>query len=413
MRIAVMCKSDRFGGGASRVGEDLCRMLNRAGHESHLYLSFSIGERTGYMRSLYSTRPRISEVARKINRASMLLGLPNLIPSELFYLWLKKRRFQYDLFHFHDLSTAISPFTPGSLVRRQPTVWTFHDCSGFTGGCIYPGDCLRYQSGCGQCPQTGSWPMEGRIDGTRILSRIKKRSLAQPQIRIVSPSQWMADLAMDSGLLSSPPRVIPNCVDIETFKPQPKKEVRTKLGLPVDRKIILFTAGPLHEERKGLRHALEAVKAVAHLNPLVLLIGDDQGALDQSEPGLEIIRTGYLRDEVQKAMYFASADVFLFTSLEDNLPLSILETMAVGTPVVGFNTGGVPEMIQQGHEGFLVPQRDGEGLRQGLNEALESNQAEAWGRAARERVERDFNQSLFLGRHLDLYAEAIEEFVPR
>ncbi|MEE3327581.1 MAG: glycosyltransferase, partial [Myxococcota bacterium] len=226
MRIAVMCKSDRFGGGASRVGEDLCRRLNQAGHESHLYLSFSTGERSAYMRSLYSTRPGFSRVARKVNHYSSLLGLPNLIPSELFYMRMNRRRFEYDLFHFHDLPTAISPFTPGSLVRQQPIVWTFHDCSGFTGGCIYPGDCVRYRSGCGQCPQMGSWPLEGYMDGTRILSRIKKRTLAQPQIKIVTPSQWMADLAVSSGMLSSQPRVIPNGVDTEIFKPRPRREVR-------------------------------------------------------------------------------------------------------------------------------------------------------------------------------------------
>jgi glycosyltransferase involved in cell wall biosynthesis len=405
-----MCKSDRFGGGASRVGEDLCCMLNDAGHEAHLYLSYSVGDHAPYMRPLYSGRPRFAALARYLNRASTGAGFPNIIPSELLYLWLSRRYRDYDLFHFHDLATAISPFTPWYIGTNTPTVWTFHDCSGFTGGCIYPGDCTRYKSGCGECPQIGRWPLEGSRDGTRTLLRIKRRALATPRLRIVTPSRWMAELAMESGSLQHQPRVIPNGVDTGLFVPRPKAEARAQLGLPRERPIVLFTAGPLHEERKGLRYALDAVTAIADINPLVLLIGQDEPGSEEQFAGLDVVRTGYLRDESKKALYFAAADMFLFTSLEDNLPLSILETMAAGTPVVGFRTGGVPEMVAQGTEGYLVPQRDGEGLAKGLREALTSQRAAAWGRAARQRIEKDFSQRLFFERHLQLYFESIDDF---
>ena len=410
MRVALMCKSNRFGGGASRVGEDLCCMLNDAGHEAHLYLSYSVGYRAPYMRPLYSGRRRFDSFARNLNRVSARAGMHNIVPSELVYLWLSRRYRDYDVFHFHDLSAAISPFTPWLIGRSFPTAWTFHDCSGFTGGCIYPGDCVRYKSGCGHCPQIGQWPLEGSRDGTRVLLRIKQRALASPQLQIVTPSHWIAKLAMDSGSLKRPPRVIPNGVDTDVFLPRPKAEARDQLGLPRERHVVLFTAGPLHEERKGLRYALDAITAIADLNPLILLIGQDEPGSEGQFAGLDVIRTGYLQDESKKALYFSAADVFLFTSLEDNLPLSVLETMAAGTPVVGFDTGGVPEMVAQGTEGYLVSQRDGEGLAKGLREALTSHQAAAWSQAARERIERDFSHRLFFERHLQLYTESIDEF---
>ncbi|MEE4379363.1 MAG: glycosyltransferase [Candidatus Competibacteraceae bacterium] len=410
MRIALMCKSDRFGGGASRVGEDLCCMLNDAGHEAHLYLSFAIGEHAPYMRPLYSPRRRFDAMARYLNRVSTRAGLHNIIPSELVYLWLSRGYRDYDVFHFHDLSTAISPITPWRISRSFPTVWTFHDCSAFTGGCIYPGDCTRYKHGCGRCPQIGQWPLEGKRDGTRTLLRIKQRALAAPKLKIVTPSRWMAQLAMNSGSLKHYPRIIPNGVDTSVFLPHPKAEVRDRLGLPRERPIVLFTAGPLHEARKGLRYALDALNAMADIDPLVLLIGKEDPENEIPFSGLDLVRTGYLQDEAKKALYFAAADVFLFTSLEDNLPLSILETMAAGTPVVGFDTGGVPEMIAQGVEGHLVPQRDGAGLVVGLREALTAQRAASWGKAARKRIEKDFSHQLFFERHLQLYSESIDEF---
>jgi len=123
-----------------------------------------------------------------------------------------------------------------------------------------------------------------------------------------------------------------------------------------------------------------------------------------------VVRTGYLRDESEKALYFSAADLFLFTSLEDNLPLSILETMAAGTPVVGFRTGGAPEMITHGREGYLVAQRDADGLAEGLREALVAQRAAVWGLAARRRIEQDFSYQLFYQRHLQLYSESIDDF---
>jgi glycosyltransferase involved in cell wall biosynthesis len=220
----------------------------------------------------------------------------------------------------------------------------------------------------------------------------------------------MAQLAMNSGSLKHYPRIIPNGVDTSVFLPHPKAEVRDRLGLPRERPIVLFTAGPLHEARKGLRYALDALNAMADIDPLVLLIGKEDPENEIPFSGLDLVRTGYLQDEAKKALYFAAADVFLFTSLEDNLPLSILETMAAGTPVVGFDTGGVPEMIAQGVEGHLVPQRDGAGLVVGLREALTAQRAASWGKAARKRIEKDFSHQLFFERHLQLYSESIDEF---
>ena len=117
--------------------------------------------------------------------------------------------------------------------------------------------------------------------------------------------------------------------------------------------------------------------------------------------------TGYVSDQEQLARWYAAADVFLFCSLAETGPLSVAETMACGTPFVGFEAGGISDMVVQYETGIVVRQGDEAGLARALRHILRGGQAEAWGRAARRRAESHYSYEAYTDRHVMLYEQAL------
>jgi glycosyltransferase involved in cell wall biosynthesis len=405
MRIALISKADRFGGGASRVAEELCVLLQEAGHTAHHYLS-SASELKPYMKSVYGGR-RLRKLVRLAHYGTQRLGLQELIPWEYPVLCLANGLANYDLVHFHDLSSAISPMTVRLVARRVPTVWTFHDYAAFTGGCIFPMDCTKYQTGCGACPQMDLWPLSRSrgIDFTKQILRIKQTTFRQEAIHVIAPSNWMANTARASGTTFDRLSVIPYGIDTALYRPLDKETIRRKLGLASGRPIVLLSAGDITDKRKGTRHAIDALtKSYPELNPLVLVVGKMEPETRTLFESLNVFETGYLKDDRKKAEYFAAADVFLFCPLDDNMPLTILETMATETPMVGYATGGIPEVVEHQKNGYLASKGDVGGVVHGLKRALLGQRALEWGEEARRVVERHYTHEQFLLKHIELYS---------
>jgi glycosyltransferase involved in cell wall biosynthesis len=405
MKIAILSKADASGGGASRVAQELRELLEAGGHTAHHFVSLSSASQKPGTRHLYG-HPLLGKAVRKANSLLTQAGFPELIPWELFFLHLNKIQ-TYDLLHFHDLSSAISPFTVRFLSRSVPTVWTFHDCSPFTGGCLYPMVCTNFTTRCGQCPQLGQWPINSKFDFTGLMQDIKRKTARENRFVPVTPSAWLAAVAAGSGMFAAPVQVIPNGVDTNVFQPVHRAAVKQTLGLPTSQPVVLITAAHIHEERKGVRFALKALQQIKHLEPCLLIVGhlDDESRAAFAE--FQTHPTGYLQDDHLKSHYFAAADVHLFTSLADNMPLTVLETMATGTPTVGFATGGVPEMIDHCYSGYLAPPQDVAGLVRGLYQGLVDGQAPLWGQNARVTVEQRYSHQIFLKNHLALYEKVI------
>jgi glycosyltransferase involved in cell wall biosynthesis len=210
-RVCQVSKADAAGGGASRVAEELNGLLNASGNYSEHWVSWSSKPYTPLRRPLYGQHEGLF---RRAHRVGKLLGIPELIPLELLPMLRRKCLERFDVFHFHDLSSAISPLTLWYLSLYRPVVWTFHDCSPFTGGCLYPMECGNYRHSCGSCPQLGEWPLDTRLDLTRLLRLAKKCLHSNGRVMPVTPSHWMADRSMESGLLEQRPRVINNGVDL-------------------------------------------------------------------------------------------------------------------------------------------------------------------------------------------------------
>ncbi len=408
MKLAQISKADSFGGGASRVAEDLTYLINKNGFSAHHLCSWS-GKGFHAKENRYPLYGRFEREIRFLHSKLKRYSPPELIPFEYIPLIRKIKREDYNLLHFHDLSSAISPYTLYLLGDKIPVVWTLHDCSPFTGGCLYPMECKNFMENCGNCPQSGEWPIDSKIDFTSFSRKIKNFLHKSGRLCAITPSKWMSELAYSSGMFKSKPRVIPNAIDIKKYKPVNKKEIRYKLNLPLNRNLILLSAGNFLDERKGSKYALEGIKKVKHVNPHLVILGvlDEMGKKILSE--FDYTSVGYVSDKDLLSLYYGCADIFMHCSLADNQPLSIIESMAMSTPIIGFKTGGIVEMIDQNKNGFLVLQKDINALADAIELAFENNNHISWGISSREKVLREYSPEIFLKNHLELYEEMIEK----
>jgi len=246
-----------------------------------------------------------------------------------------------------------------------------------------------------------------RLDFTGLMQAVKRGMARRQMFAAVAPSQWMADEAMKSGMFARRPTVIPNWVDLETFRPMPKAKIRKQLGLPRDAFLAFVAAGHLSDQRKGISYAIEAVRRCGR--PMgVILVGNGDPEIMNSLRGAAVYPTGYIADRHLLARYLSAADVSLSPTLADNLPCSIMEAMACGTPTLGFRVGGVPDLIDHEESGWLVEPRDVDGLIHGLKLCCDHPKIRRrWAERGRENAVARYHRDIFVEAHLRLYRDLL------
>jgi glycosyltransferase involved in cell wall biosynthesis len=298
--------------------------------------------------------------------------------------------------------TALVP-----IARRKRVIWRLSDMWPVTGHCAYSFACDRWKTGCGSCPILADDPAL-RTDRTAMLWKIKKWVYARAPMTIVAPSRWMAGVAAASPLLGRfPVRIIPNGVDVDIFQPTPSSAAREALGVPAGDPVVFFSAVELGDARKGghlLSRALGILKARdIRLRVLVAGRGGDQW---RSHCPFPLSSLGSIADDRMMALAYSAADVFVLPTIAENLPNGILESMACGTPAVGFNVGGVPDLIRHGQTGHLVGAIDAEQLADAIGGLIaDAELRERLGRLAREVAVREYSAPLEAQRFLALVQE--------
>jgi len=252
-------------------------------------------------------------------------------------------------------------------LAEKPVVWTMHDMNPFTGGCHYSDGCERYIQNCGQCPNLAAGTDD---DASRYFHRIKALAYAATDLHPVSPSRWLSQCARQSSLMQEfSHRVIPNGVSTDVFQPRGREQLREK-HLIGGKKLILFGAASITIERKGFRYLGEALARLAagpeRDNIVLGVFGTISDTTHIEQLPLPVIAFGHIADQKALAQIYSAADVYVLPTLADNLPNTIVEAMACGCPTVAFETGGVPDLIEHGRNGFLVRQRDVDGLVEGI-----------------------------------------------
>ncbi len=295
---------------------------------------------------------------------------------------------------------------------HKPIVWTLHDMWAFTGGCHYDGSCGRYKDACGACPQLGS---RRRHDLSRWIWKRKKRAWQGIDITIVTPSRWLAECVKASSLFQRYRiEVIPNGLNIHCFKPIDKKIARDILSLPQDKRLILFGAmDSTTNKRKGFQFLAPVVQVLAnngwHNNVELIVFGSSKPD-NPPEFGLKVNYLGQFKDEISLAILYAAADVFVLPSTQENLPNTMMESLACGTPVVAFNVGGIPEMVEHQVNGYLAKAFDTDEFASGIKWVLEDPERFLrLGKAAREKVVKEYAIEVQAGRYLNLYEEILEK----
>ena len=256
-----------------------------------------------------------------------------------------------------------------SLPPGKPLVWTMHGMEALTGGCHYDGGCGKFTQECGACPQLGS---RKEHDLTRKVWQRKRASYEKrrpDKFYLVSPSRWLRDEAKRSSLLSRfPCSVIPNGLDTEVFAPRDRRFARETLKIPLDARVALFVADGVDDPRKGFQLLAQAISGLGSSSNIFLVsLGIGRPPEFQAFQHLHIQPVN--NDGLLSCIYSA-ADIFVAPSVQDNLPNTILESMACGVPVAGFAVGGIPDAVQSGVTGLLARPGDVAELRTIISQML-------------------------------------------
>lgn len=238
-----------------------------------------------------------------------------------------------------------------------PVVWTLHDCWPFTGHCSYFDryNCMKWKSGCNHCPNIKGYPKSLFWDKSEKNYNRKRILFNMPEnMTIVAPCVWMKENIEHSFLRKYPVDIINNGVDLNIFKPVDGENVRSKLGIPKG-KIIILGVASTWDKRKGLDDFVELNNLLDHNLFQIVLIGLNKkqiSSLDSSIIALE--RTESIE---QLAEFYSMADVFVNPTYVDNFPTTNIEALACGTPIITYRTGGSPEAIDS-DTGFVVNKGD-------------------------------------------------------
>jgi glycosyltransferase involved in cell wall biosynthesis len=292
----------------------------------------------------------------------------------------------------------------------KPIVWTLHDMWTFTGGCHYSGTCERFKNECGNCP----FLRDASKNDLSHKGWLRKAAMyaGAKNITFVACSNWLAGVAGKSSLIGKLPITsIANPIDIEVFSPRDKVAERKKRGIKPDAKIILFGAANINDKRKGIRYLVEALQLLKQSdqdtsNIEVVIFGKNKH-FDVTQLPFPMHQLNIITNENELAGVYSMADVFVTTSLEDNLPNMVMEAMACGTPVVAFNTGGVPEMVDHLQNGYLASLASAQGIANGISEILYVADAKKLAANARQKVLDNYTNDKVAKQYIELYRSVL------
>lgn len=280
-----------------------------------------------------------------------------------------------DLINLHWLNHGLfSLKTLSKLAElRKPIVWTAHDMWLFTGGCFYANTCEAYQKACGNCPFMSK---PNLTDLSHQIWKKKQTIYDQLNLTVVTSSQWLKDCASKSSLLSQKKVLaIPTPVDTDNiYYPQDQSRARTALGLPQDTFLLLFGAAKVSDPRKGIKYLHSAIELLKDKLPTQFATVTFGSGDLANFGGQKNYHKGSISDEKILSTLYAACDLFVIPSLADNLPNTVMESLACGTPVLAFASGGIPEMIRHEETGFLVPPENAHALAHFLIEYINFNQ---------------------------------------
>ena len=323
----------------------------------------------------------------------------------------KLREFQEaDVIHLHWINQGMLSLSGIRKILRsgKPVVWTMHDIWPATAICHLTLGCRSFTDRCANCKY-----LPGGGGHNDLASRIwqKKQQLqADGNIYYVACSRWLESEAKSSALLKDQKITsIPNPIDTHIYKKGNKQEARQRLGLPLDKKLILFASQRVTNEYKGMSYLVDACRQLENLTKglceVVILGGHAEEVVEQLP--MKAHPLGYVNDELRIVDVYNAADVFVLPSLSENLPNTIMEAMACGVPCVAFKVGGIPEEIDHKKNGYVAAYRDAADLAKGIAWVLQEADYDSLSQQAVHKVTQCYSQQSVAVKYLDVYEQAI------
>jgi glycosyltransferase involved in cell wall biosynthesis len=384
MKALLLSTSD-IEGGAARAAYRLHQGLSTTGVDSYMFVQKKVSDD----RTVLSCQNLLGKLSEKLKLSEHLDRLPlkryhGSLKSSFSLQWTSE-----------EVPAAISTLNPQIInvhwickgflrietlaTFKQPIVLTLHDMWAFTGGCHYSQECDRYTQSCGACPQLKS---RHQHDLSRWVWSRKAKAWKDLNLTVVTPSRWLAECASRSSLFQQTRvEVIPNGLDTQIYKPMDRCIARDRLNLPQDKFLVLFGAMyATSDARKGfhlLQPALQKLSTAGWQDKLELIVF---GAAKPSQPtdfGFKTHYLGSFQDDLSLALIYAAADVFVAPSVQDNLPNTVMEALACGTPSVAFKIGGMPDLIEHQYTGYLAQPYEADDLAAGIAWILDNPERHA------------------------------------
>lgn len=312
-----------------------------------------------------------------------------------------------DVIHLHWVNQGFLSLKSIEKIMQsgKPVVITMHDQWYFTGICHYSDKCDRYKELCHDCEM-----MNGKLlgDWSRKVFERKAQIYKGSKLTFVGCSKWIADLARQSKLTEGHKVVnIPNAIDTMFFRPQYKTYARQQFQLPLDKKLLLFGSQRITDKRKGFRLLVDALNIInvkypdiAHDVELVVVGGDSEKVREAVPFGVYTV--SYVSEPEKMVALYNAIDVYVTPSLQDNLPNTIVESMACGIPCVGFNVGGIPEMIDHKENGYVAEYKNAADLAEGIVWTLTSNYS-TLSRNARVKAVDTYGEEAVAKKYIEVY----------
>ena len=309
-----------------------------------------------------------------------------------------------DVIHLHWINQGMLSLGGIQKILRsgKPVVWTMHDIWPATAICHLTLGCRSFTSACKSCRLL---PGGSRL--AQSVWRKKQRLLEDENIYFVACSHWLEQEAKSSALLKGHKITsIPNPIDTHIYNNRcNKQEARQRLGLPADKKLILFVSQRVTNLNKGMDYLMEACDMLKDLPQLgVVILG---GHAEEVTTQLPTFPLGYVNDEHRIVDVYNAVDVFVLPSLSENLPNTIMEAMACGVPCVGFRVGGIPEEIDHKQNGYVADYRSAEDLARGIRWILTEADYESLSQHAVQKVAQTYSQQSVALKYLDIYQQAM------
>ena len=420
MKVALINTSDSGGGAA-----EACMRLLKALQLQSVDVTMVVQHKKRAEQAVYTVERNI--FGRLRSKFNFLL---ERIPFMLFKERDKQVRFAFspanagtdisnskiiqdaDIIHLHWTNSGFLSINDIKkiIALNKPVIWTLHDMWAFTGGCHYSGPCNHFKNQCGNCFFL-RYPDDNDISHDGWLAKKEMFSIAK-NLSIVTCSHWLGETAMKSTLLKGLMiQAIPNPIDTELFSPQDKAAAKIKWGISSTARIILFGAANINHVRKGIGFLVDALQHLhdgykSNSGIEVVIFGKNKH-FDVEKLPFIVRQLNIVTSPAELAEIFSMADVFVSPSIEDNLPNMIMEAMSCGTPVVAFNTGGIPDLIDHQVNGYLAEFKSATDLASGIDDVFNPLNHDKYSAAARYKVKRMFNNEKVAGQYIDLYKSVL------